>query len=119
MICSADLEVPEPKLTVTSHGTGSIIKRASSSVKGSPKILLLGLPAPFGSKVERSAIEVYLKAVQDNYFIAAAKYEPPRPLRRRGIYAQTRPPPDLLPRRRPPSHNTHIVYYSLLELKSA
>jgi hypothetical protein len=34
-----------------------MINRASSSEKGNPKILLLGLPTEFGSKFVRSAIE--------------------------------------------------------------
>ena len=48
--------VPPLKLTVTSHGTGTITSWASSSEKGSPKILLLGTLNPFGSNWERSAI---------------------------------------------------------------
>jgi hypothetical protein len=70
-ICSPALEVPEDPLTVTSQGTGKMISRASSSEKGSPKMVFFGLLAMFESKWDRSvmiyipASEQFAKVVQE------------------------------------------------------
>src|SRR6476646_2809533 len=55
-ICSPAREVPDPELTVTSHGTGKMTNRASSSIKGKPKMVFFGLLAMFESKCVKSVI---------------------------------------------------------------
>jgi hypothetical protein len=59
-MCSLAREVPDPELTVTSQGTGSIMSLASSSVKGSPKMVFFGLLAMFESKWDKSVMVYFL-----------------------------------------------------------
>jgi hypothetical protein len=55
-ICSLARDVPDPELTVTSQGTGNIIRRASSSINGRPNMVFFGLLAMFESKCVKSVI---------------------------------------------------------------
>jgi hypothetical protein len=59
-MCSPARDVPDPALTVTSHGIGSITSLASASLNGSPKMVFFGLLAMFESKWDKSVMFYFL-----------------------------------------------------------